>query len=72
MATETTEALRNPDRKMFGVLLTNEERQRLDAYARQHDLRGSQVIRQLLRQLPDGDDKKEPNSQSASAPGVKH
>ncbi len=58
MAIETTEALKNPDRKMFGVLLTNEERRRLDEYARQRDLRGSQVVRQLIRQLPDGEDKK--------------
>lgn len=59
MAMETTEALRNPDRKkMFGVMLSNEERRRLEEYARQNDLRGSQVIRQLLRQLPDGEDKK--------------
>ncbi len=53
MAMETTETLRTPDRKMFGVLLTSEERRRLDEYARKHDRRCSQVIRQLLRQLPD-------------------
>lgn len=40
------------------VRLTDEERAKLARFAYQHDLSQAQAFRRMLRQLPDGEDKK--------------
>jgi len=48
-----TEPTKTPDRKMFTLWLKPDEKRRLAEYAARNDLRSAQVVRNLIRQLPD-------------------
>lgn len=47
---EQTPAL---DKKLFTLWLNPDEKRRLAEYAARNDLRSAQVVRKLIRQLPD-------------------
>jgi len=51
-----TDLTKAPEKRLFTLLLTNQERRQLAEYAASHDLRGAQVLRRLIRELPDGDE----------------
>ncbi len=52
--TTETESAPARDKKLFTLWLAPNEKRRLAEYAERNDLRSAQVVRKLIRQLPEG------------------